>query len=332
MLAALSPRNLFRAALDVELSSAATLARVAPTDDDRLRWVEHRNRLHVFRLFQYADDVLGTRGGSDISAAVLAARDLSPFDRPWAIEGVAYAWAHGRTPRDIHRRLSGMRLPAWSVIPVHTGAGLSVATRLLPDVDATIDACDALAEPGFASMAVEAAGLAARNLSPRQVPAIDARLARWGGPLRACFWHGVGRGTYFAPSSWSRTSESAAAAFDRLWGLAPDESAGDCALVGFGWAATLVNLHSPEVLEDYLTRLTDPRDAWRVAEGLYAALLAWQYMAPDDEAIDGLLSYEPLDADAWDALVSGPARAARDRFPALRCEQRVPDPFFGAWR
>lgn len=328
MFTELTPRHLFRTALDLELQGARALATSAGNDDTSLEWIEHGNRLHVFSLFQYADVVLGRTAAADLPEMVERTWACTPYDRVWVIEGVGYLWGD---------RATGS-LPDSALIPLHSGIGLSAARQVLQerasrrevDLAATlVQRCLDAAAPGFECVTVEAIGVAVRNLHPRLSRGFDEVLLGSDGILRACFWHGLGRGAYFATSNWRPASKSGAFDLENLRGLATDELARSNVLAGFAWAATLVNLHTPGVLARYLRALQDEDEAAAFAEGVRSSLTIWRHCAPDDDGIATLLACEPHDGGdgAWHALVRSPAEEALRQCAALAVGGRLPQLF-----
>jgi hypothetical protein len=325
MLTSLSPRHLFRTALDLELQCARALQADAG-DDTRLLWAEHVNRLHAFTLFQRAGLALG-RGGRDLQGLLEFASAFDAYDRVWVTEGVGYAWGGRPTPP----------LPSRSLIPLHAGVGLSVARRLLqqpsvrssPDmVPLLFDRCARASMPGYDRVAVEAIGLAVRNLHPELAPAFDGVLTRSDSALRACFWHGVGRGAYFAISSW-RSAAAGPQPLDDLRRSAPDEQAAVNAIAGYAWAATLVNLPTPDVLGRHAEALTDDGEAAAFADGVTSSLIVWQDAAPDDDHVIALRDhgFEASCGPAAGRLVRGAAEDALRLYPPLRAAGRLQDVF-----
>ncbi len=328
MLSAFTPRRLFLAALSAELVCARALASTAGPDDGWLQWAEHGNRLHVFRLFQYADVTVGGAAAAPMSHLLERTFDLDPYDRVWVTEGLGYLWGD---------RVSG-DLPESSLIPVHSGVGLAIASRRLqrlPErghmnvVAELMDRCARSALPGFEHIPIEAVGLAVRNLYPRLASHFDDELSGWDAVVRGCFWHGVGRGAYFATSNWWPTSESRACDLESLRTFASDETARTNALAGFAWAATLVNLHTPDVLSRYLAALIDEREAAAFAQGVTSSLIVWQHAAPEDGGIARLLATDPHGtAGPWrSTLLHDAARDALFEYPRIVAEGRLQDVF-----
>jgi hypothetical protein len=326
MLTSLSPRHLLRTALDLELRCARALQSSAPSDDTRLLWAEHANRLHAFNLFQHADRALGGYR-RDLEGLLESMRPFDPYDRVWVTEGVGYLWG-GPLPSP---------LPPRSLIPLHAGVGLSIARRLLqqralrrsPDAAPILfDRCARAALPGYECVAIEAIGVAVRNLHPELAPVFDDALRVADPVRRACFWHGIGRGAYFATSSW-QSAVAEPPAFEDARRSVPDDQAAVNATAGYAWAATLVNLPTPDVLGRHVEALANEGDAASFADGITSALIVWQDAAPDDDRVIALVNHD-FDGSCGPAaarLVRSAAEDALRLYPALRAAGRLQDVF-----
>jgi len=308
--------------MDLELDGARALQAAAETEACRTHWAEHANRLHVFSLFQYADLVVRRRPGCRLPDLLARLDDLSPYDRVWVSEGVGYSW--GDT-------IDGP-LPGCATIPVHSGVALSIAQRRLAStrgsvgadiVGDLIDCCAASAQPGCEYIAVEAIGLAVRNLHPRLTPMFDAALAD-DVILNACFWHGAGRGAYFATSNWQVTSITLV--LHNLRAMTGSAVGRTNAFAGLAWAVILVNLFDPAVLARYVAVLEGGSETAAFAEGVRTALIAWQHCSPGDDGIRQLLASRPPAAIAsasWDEAVRRPAEQALNQFPGVATAGRI---------
>jgi hypothetical protein len=339
MLATLTPRNLFRAALDFGMASAQALEKAAPEGASRLRWAELHNRLHAYKLFQYADRTLGVGESAPVALPELIGRTLPlcEADRVWTAEGASYYWSEACSSAGYKPALSREAAPEWATIPLHAGLGLFVATRRLGGARSGDAVAEALASdvaasamPGFERVAFESAGLVARTLHPHLLPALDRALSANDRVLRACLWHGFGRGSYFAPSNWTQGPASFRCAADAIARAAPDATAKRNAMAGLIWAVNLVNLRSPEVLAAVVACLPRDCDPEAFANGIMSSLAVWKHAAPGDPAMGRLIEYQPTDPkerDAWETLVRRPAELSRQAFPRLRAEEKLQDVF-----
>lgn len=326
------PRQALGTALRL-LQHSAGVMRAALPGEGGLAWRELENKLEAFQLFQQAEPLLGLSPGDGVPLAerLGRARALGAYRSVWASEGLGHAhaesaWAGGR-PRQL---LSNVRLdilPRRAVLPLHTGAGLSFAGRLLDaggdrhrrDLESWIALWEENARPGWREVAVEALGLVARNLHPQRLPRLDALLGEIDPVLPDYLWHGAGRGLYFAPTHALPWTGAAGRALEKAGSEPPHEPGRLNATAGLAWAMALVNVLHPEVLEDVVRRHDwDIGSMDAFANGVASALLVWRATAEDDAQLAAFVSYRPQAsgsgrADRWDDLVRAPAEAA------LRC-------------
>jgi hypothetical protein len=131
------------------------------------------------------------------------------------------------------------------------------------------------------------------------------------------YWHGVGRGIFFAPEHWLPfTDHHALTTLEREVGA---DMLG-YARSGFAWALTMVNLKQPMVLD----RLWIRRHADRFAEhpelvrGIVNAVLMHCIHAEDTAWVKRLTEHA-RDDPRWQSLVAIPvARALEQAFPVIR--------------
>ncbi len=326
-------------------------ARAGPGPPGAWTWTELGNRLRVFDAFHHPDSYLP--GGSATEQPGLAARVEAAGRLPadmavWVLEGLGYAAAEskavGRAPA-VRDRLTTGRIPESAWMPLHTGQGLSLAARYLDQrVDRRADRRAGLgpqAAPAahFASLALgfslagygratfEALGFAAVTLAPDRVGELDRELDRDRPDLLPWFWHGVGRGLYFCPSSaWPGAAGYAAR---RAWCEPPHELGRANALAGLAWAVTLVNLGHPEVVARLLESLP-AGSARRVAiRGVANATALWLDARGFDPLLNGFLDPPWTGAAAkrwgerWRATVTGPCQRAFDRYRSLKSARRL---------
>lgn len=349
--------------LSLARSGAGLTAAVAPTPGMRLAWRELANKLAAYELFRSAEELLPRSvAGAPLAEAVRAAFALGPRRAPWVLEGLAYARAqaawqspgeHG--PEGLLTGSGSAELPAAALLPLHTGAGLSLARRALAGLgNAPADAelaralahftalCRANVRPGYLGAALEAVGLVARTLYPHLVTRL-ARAARTleagSGSLEAFLWHGAGRGLYFAPVHVLPIFDPAGRAFRAASSEPGEPSARANAAAGVAWALTLVNLHDPEVLAGVLAGIEDARiDPGAFTHGVASAAALRYDTVGRDPDLEVFLRYRPACASCrratlWDRLVRRPVEEAlRHRHGELRARGalgelfRVPGP------
>jgi hypothetical protein len=347
---ALTPRRAMQFTFDALQQSAAAFSRFVPGRENQLAWQELQRKLRAFVLFEHVDTALDLPPLADVSLSMMVARAaaLGPHLAVWATEGLGHyyaerAWA-GAPPQRLLNDERTSELPAWSLIPLHTGMGLSVANRVLAQLGPAcasseigsalarfVNLCRDNARVGYAEAAVEALGLVARNLYPQLVMLIDEHLATSDEELLAYFWHGVGRAIYFAPTNFLPCADARRRAVESALDEPPHELGRRNALAGLAWALALVNLEQPEIIETVLRqegeRLTGS-DAF--ANGIGSALAVWQDAAPDDPALAAFLRHQPaVDvAEQWRRHVQLPAvEALQQVYPAFKAQQRLGELF-----
>ena len=333
-------QTVLRGSLITFRQSAELLSAALPAPS-RATWQEVRNKLEAFEHFQFVDQILDFRGlsrrASDLRDRVEAAERCGPFMTLWLTEGLGYAFAEAAwqagEPRDLLRRSSLDELPAESLIPLHTGMGLSLARRLLPDLDppspAAVSAaleryerlCRSNARDGFALASYEALGLIVRHLAGEAVGEIDRALARAGDgeKHRGAFWHGLGRGLYFVVTQTLPGSTGRAVAKARR--EAPDAAARLNALAGLAWAVALVNFRQPEVLERFLEdQQFRGAEGDAVAHGIASAFLLWADAAGRETFFEAFRHHRPGAgaAELWRRRVSEPCEQALERWHEIK--------------
>jgi hypothetical protein len=301
------------------LARAADLMRLLPGRLQQLGGRELANKVESFRLFDQARSRADGAGDPD-------PRD--PYRALWVTEGRGYALAErayrqGAAPRGL---LGGADADG-SLIPLHTGMGLALAERALRHLSARgvareasaavarfVAACRDNSRPGYAEAALEALGLVARNLRPGLVPLLDRVLAGLDPTLPAYFWHGVGRGLYFAPTNLVPCRCPFWPGLERARSEPPYQLGRLNAVAGLSWALALVNVRHPEVIAAFVDHLGDGA-AWGAAfaDGLCAALMVWDRWAPGSPQVAALLSHRAGPAGGrsqrrWERLVVAPAR------------------------
>lgn len=295
--------------LAVGAAMTRTVAAVLPDGWGRLGWRELGNKLDAFRWFQEG------RAG-----VVPEAGRADAFTRLWRTEGAGYRRAE-RGPASPARPVSEA---AAGLLPWQTGLGLSLAARALgaggtggpgavaPALDRFLDGASREAAPGWEWAVIEALGLVARTLHPHRLAALDRELARRGGPERALFWHGVGRGAYFAPTRAVPSDATARRALEEASSEPGDEEGRAQAVAGLAWALTLVNLRSPEVVARFLASASATAPAEAIEHGVCAALLVGRGCGAGDgpgaEAVRRLLGPR---THLLDDLEDGLARTGR---------------------
>src|SRR4051794_9427505 len=284
-------------ALRLLQQSAAVTAAVLPLRAG-LEWLELANKLEAFERFQGASALL--QEGLGLSDLLRRAWGHGTYRYLWTAEGLGYARAESARAAVPGRLLAG--LPDRTIIPLHTGAALSFASRLLApsriggpaELEDWLSRWEESFLPGYRDLAAEALGLVARNLQPFRVPRLGESARAISPELADAFWHGVGRGLYFAPTHLMPWSGASGRAFAKAWREPPHESGRRNATAGLAWALTLVNLRHPEVLAGVLWRQgREIGSAEAFADGVASAVLVWYDAVGRDPCLDAFLAYRP---------------------------------------
>jgi hypothetical protein len=339
---AFTPRYATRLVFDTMQQLAEAFRLFTPGQEGRDVWLEFRNKLQAFTLFEYADGLLPPLAHRSLKEMVERAAALEPFRSVWAMEGVGHyyaesVWARNETPSHLLTGEDARTLPGRSLIPLHAGMGLSLANRVLatikPDSSASemrqallwfFALCDSNAKGGYAGTVYESLGLVARNLYPQMVTGIDRQLAEANEEMAAYFWHGVGRAIYFAPTNFAPCIISGQRAMAAAWQEPPHALARRNALAGLAWAITLVNIRQPQILEMFLRRAVHQGfDDDAFANGVSCAMIVWRDAAPDDPGLHAFCRHLPPASDPamvalWNRLVAEPCERALRHYDTIK--------------
>ncbi len=317
------------------LQESAKVAQTALPGEVGLEWLELANKLEAFEHFQDARLDLAA-GERPLAEQVLRAAALGPYRAVWTVEGLGYArarsaWAAAAAPGRLLADLRLEGLPLGAVLPLHTGAGLCFADRLLaadgarnPEGLARWHASwEENAGPGYGCIAVEALGLVARNLHPYLLSGLGELLGSIDPVLAEHLWHGAGRGLYFAPTHAVPHSGALGRAFEKAWREPPDEPGRRNATAGLAWALTLVNLRHPAILAGVLRRHDgEIGSAEAFSNGVASAVLVWYDIVGLDFHLDAFLAHRPDGralAALWrDRVVAPCEEALQHTYPRLR--------------
>lgn len=343
----IAPRRMTKMMTSLLHQSSGMLRDWVPIHDSRLAWQEFTNKIQAFDTFEHMDILLGLPSESNTPLLELVERTeaLGPYFSIWATEGLGryYAeqhWEQKQTPQALLKSHSVSSLPDWSLIPLHTGMGLSLAERVLntlPDSSSAMDInamlrqfitlCYANSREGYTAATIEALGLVTRLLYPNLVQQIDQQLMRMDPASLGYFWHGVGRGIYFLPINAPPGIHVAPRAVQIAMSEATHIVGRLNALSGLVWALTLINITHPEILANVLLRHRDiftTTDAF--SNGVSSAILVWRDIKCDDPYLHAFCQYEPnLDdpnlVELWHHSVRLPCDLALSQYyEALKAE------------
>lgn len=330
-------RLMTKTAVDFAQCVTGTAAALSPASENQLAWLELQNKLETFNLFAHVDlelDLL--RKDASLRESVARALRFGPYRSVWAIEGVGHFYAESGNRSDcLNLKAEAGTLPASSLVALHSGAGLSFASRCLETInnhhtDAQIRTtleqfltlCDENSHEAYVGAAYEALGLVTRNLHPHLLPAIDHHLAELDEELVAYFWHGVGRGIYFAPTNILSDGETSCRVMKQTQQESPHELAQLNTLGGLIWALVLVNIRHPKILEAFIANNFSKLDREVFVSALCSATAIWRDSSPDEETLTALWRHRPSDgriAEFWNACVSEPvSRVVNQYYVALK--------------
>jgi hypothetical protein len=349
----IGPRDMLRTSLGVMQEVAATIENLAPGSEGRVSWREFRNKLRVFELFEHPDSVLGlsSSNGLPLIEQIQLVRRLGPYSAVWVMEGLGhdYAetfWVRRAKPHGMFSTRKTAGLPANSLVPLHSGMGLSLAEHVLEEVTPKnssseiqrqlrhfVDLCDENSRSGYAPVAYESLGLVARNIFPRMVKTIDRELRQRDQQLLSYFWHGVGRAIYLAPTNFMPYAGALRCNFDSSLHEPPHELGRLNAMAGLAWALTLVNIQDPHVMESVLRQHgREVADTDAFADGVGSGIVIWYDSTRDPSLIEALTDYEPKSSDPslaglWVSQVRRPCQRALEHYEALKNNRRLGDIF-----
>jgi len=314
---AFQPRVMCGIAARLGLLSAETLASFFPGQQAySLR--ELANKLGAWYLFSYADRLVGGFPSYTLTEIGDQVARLDRFTAVWVAEGLGYFYTQNALSRSRCRRLfqneEAERLSMQMIIPLHTGCGLALAEAALQGADAAHlqnrlqdfwHLCVENARESYAEMTFESLGLVAITLFPQLVSPIEQELMLSAAHLGGYFWHGVGRGLYFSPSTFVPVRTTRSAALEMSQRLSMTGEGRRNALAGFAWALTLVNIRHARVIElclrDHEREILD-LDAF--SKGMASATKLWSLVAPQDPDLEFLRNFlHP--ANGWNLLEKG---------------------------
>jgi len=334
------PANLVRFGRDTAEISVE-LSRFLTPGEAGIAWEELRNKLEVFLLVSELSSILQVdpKTWVPLSDLVNRAYSLPAFAALWAVEGVGHYygdayWERNGPPSGL-LSANSVSVPEKSLLMLHAGMGLAFADRLLDTVthsspayeirgvvEQFVELCRNNSRPGYLGSAVESLGLVTRDFYPDMVSLVDEQVQEVAPELRGYFWHGVGRALYFSRAYFLPVLRTA-------WGSLDQEAQPGTgltnAMAGLAWAATLVNMRQPAVMEgvlrSYLYR-SELADAF--AYGVSTSIMMREDTTPGKEFVKAFYEYQPDSIDrrlviTWNKRVSGPAKhVLRSYYPMLK--------------
>jgi hypothetical protein len=344
-----SMRFAVRTALESLLNSVDFLKLLAPAPDGQISWDEFKNKVRAFYMFEYVDSVLNLSANPDLSLLQLIAQaaHLGPHFCVWATEGLGHYYTElvltrGVFPAALLNAAEVSGVPSMSLVPLHTGMGLSLAQAVLNAMDHAdpasygawletfLQLCRGNSRAGFANMAYEALGLVACNLHSALVAHIDRYLCQTNPSLLAYFWHGTGRAIYFSPTNFLPFRNAPWQGLERCRQEPPHDLGKRNAVAGFAWALTLVNIRQPEIMATFLKHHEQQisKNDW-FRNGLCSALTIWRDAAPQDPHLEEFHRYQPSfgSAPAWNRYVKPCCDWVVQNYPSLKARAQLSEMF-----
>jgi hypothetical protein len=246
--------------------------------DARFRWLELRNKISAYQLF----DGCG-RDGEYVRPEAICRLDC--HSRLFAAEGYAY---RNTRPGALVLECA----PELSRIAIHAGAGLRLAEQTLRSIDAAGSeklflaefsaVCGHVALEGHRGIMEESLGLVTRSMYPHLLERLDRCLRAMDASILERFWHGVGRAIYFAPTNMAPVWAAPWSGVERCLNEPPHETGRRNALSGYCFALAIVNLQEKEVLVAFSKhRLAQSLDCIHAME---AAMAVWTLSGGNSEA------------------------------------------------
>ncbi len=338
---------------DLALSTSRMLC---PVQEVSLRITETRNKLHAFRSFRSPESFSREAHRQNFSwgRCLIESKRNDAFTSVWLLEGWSNRiadeyWQTNSNAPSLKDSESTHDPTGRFNLPLHTGAGLSFARRVIarclasPGTTRIREAADSFVQlaleravPQYFDCILEALGLVVRNLYPQFIESFSSAMAANSLDAFALFWHGVGRGLYFDPIHLIPGVPMRRWSLDEAVSSAPGNCARANVLSGFFWALTLVNIRHPEVVTSFLG--SRPVEQWKrnaaaVSDGVSAALLVWHHLTGDTAITEHFLCHVPSRAHEtlrpfWgDQIVALSRRRLTYEYETLRRDDRIADIF-----
>ena len=348
-----TPSGFARTAAEMTARIAEGMRYADPSSEGLAAWRELGNKVEIFRLVKYLKSrVPIPEGRFDLYEFVEKCYDLGPFLALWAVEGLGHDYAH--TFRPYTETTQGIltdpaldKLAVKSMTMLHAGIGLGFAQELLDgttdstpssEVRETLDLfirlCKQNSRPGYEGAAIESLGIVTRNWHRNLVKIVDEQLIDFDEEAAAYFWRGAGRALYFQPVNFVPMYGSIANAIYMSKQESPHEMARHNTLAGIAWAATVVNMRHPEVMEAFLNRHGDEVDGQDAfINGVVSSIIMRQDTTPDEPFIRDFIEHTPDVSnshleDLWKDIIRKPGDEGLSKFyPVLRDCHRLGEVF-----
>jgi hypothetical protein len=339
-----------------QLAAQSSLTISALTTQRALYAKQAENSRYIFVLVRNNPEHLGIpeTGEFDLAHFMDRAYGVGDFENIWTVEGLGHVYAQ-RTwlvKWDMSPEAHGIlvdgqaaSIPEKALTMMHAGLGLAFAESLMkqltPDSSAQetervlrtfIRMCHNNARPGYVGCALESLGLVTRCFNYAMVPLVQKILADVDETAWEFFWRGAGRALYFSPGHIMQPLYSPWIAAEQE---APNEKALRILQAGISWPTNIVNMRSPEIVED-MVRLyggvSTDQDA-AIAHGVAASTAMALDITPNHPLVHQYLEYVPRSADpkiqeAWKNLVHHPVYKAIHRYQPVLHRHQMMDQLF----
>ncbi len=348
-----TPSGFVRTTADLTARMADALRYMDPSSGGMAAWQELANKVEIYRLVKDVKSKVDIPDGHfDLHEYIGKCYDLGAFESLWAVEGLGHDYAHSFRPhtentQGILTDPSLKDIPAKSLTMLHAGIGLSFAQDLLKDVtDSTSDSdvrrtleifvrlCEQNSRPGYEGAALESLGLFTRTWHRSLVKVSDEQLLKFNETAAAYFWRGLGRALFFLPVNFVPLYGSSANAIRMSRNEPPHELGRRNAMAGVAWAATVVNMEQPGIMEAFLRQHGDEllgQDAF--ANGVASSIVMRHDTTPHESFIKEFIEHKVDESnkhlvDLWDTHIrlSG-EDAIRRIHPVLCAHNRLGEVF-----
>jgi hypothetical protein len=337
------------------LSTQSSLTFAALGKRRALYLQEAKNTRYIFVLVRNNPEEIGIphTGEFDLSLFMDRAYGIGDFENIWTVEGLGHVYSQ-RTwllkwdmSPDAHGILidgQAAAIPEKALTMMHAGLGLAIAESLIkqltPDSPAKevervlrtfIRMCNNNARPGYVGCAMESLGLVTRCFNYQMVPLVQKVMADLDETAWEYFWRGAGRALYFSPGHLVQAVYSP-------WIAAEQEAPNDRALkilqAGIAWPINIVNMQTPEIVEEMITRQAlapERRDS--IAHGVAASTTMALDITPNHPVVHKYLEYQPKSDDRtiqllWKKLVHDQVYNAIHFYQPILHKHRMMDQVF----
>ena len=316
-----------------------------PGRDSRIAWRNAMNTAEIIRMVVNVGTLLPPHGQQvPLKELVDRCYAQGTFPAVWLVEGLGHYYAdlwyeRNEVPKDVLTDPKLHDVPAKSMTMLHAGVGLSIAHQTLlklpPEssheeyckaVSRIVELCKQSSRKGYTGAALESIGLVARNFHGLAVmKAVHRALAEVDPDSVGYLFRGAGRAVYFSAPNFIPGWRTPWRAMALTQEEPPNENGRRNMRAGFAWAATVVNMRHPIIMETILKyhgAELSADDAF--SNGIMSSLIMRYDTSPDDPYVERFCNYRPVASDPkivewWNRLVKAPAeKALKEYYPVLK--------------